>query len=122
MTSCAVRFCNNKLSKTKNISYFRFPTDPLKSGPNYIYNFQFHNRKCILNVYMLFIQRCKKWIENSKSYHLLGKDPAILQKSYRLYRIYFEDKNVFNKSSENRITAEAGPTLLSGKILFKNFL
>ncbi|XP_003248490.1 52 kDa repressor of the inhibitor of the protein kinase-like [Acyrthosiphon pisum] len=65
MTTCAVKFCDNKMSLTKNISYFRFPSDPL---------------------------RCKQWMEKCQTEHLLKKDATILYKNYRVCGVHFEDK------------------------------
>ncbi|KAE9529736.1 hypothetical protein AGLY_011832 [Aphis glycines] len=86
MTICAVKFCNNKMSQTKNISYFRFPSDQL---------------------------RCKQWIENCHTVNLLKKDPAILYKNYRVCGVHFEDNMFLNPSSRNRLTMNAVPTIFT---------
>ncbi|CAI6350137.1 unnamed protein product [Macrosiphum euphorbiae] len=91
MTTCAVKFFDNKMSLTKNISYFRFPSDPL---------------------------RCKQWMEKCQTEHLLKKDATILYKNYRVCGVHFEDKMFLNPNSRNRLTMNAVPTIFSGKILF----
>ncbi|XP_029342022.1 52 kDa repressor of the inhibitor of the protein kinase-like [Acyrthosiphon pisum] len=87
---CAVKFCNSKMSLTKKISYFRFPSDQL---------------------------RCKQWMGNCHTVHLLNKDPAILYKNYRVCCVHFEDNMFLNPSSRNRLTMNAVPTIFSERCI-----
>ncbi|KAL5246295.1 hypothetical protein ACI65C_013703 [Semiaphis heraclei] len=85
-------FCDSKMSLTKNISYFRFPSDPL---------------------------RCKQWMEKCQTENLLKKKTTILYKNYRVCGVHFEDNMFLNPSTRNRLTMNAVPTIFSAEILLK---
>lgn len=56
-------------------------------------------------------------MESCQTFHLFKKDPIVLQKSYRVCSVHFEDKMFLNPTTKNRLTISAVPTLFSGEIL-----
>lgn len=54
-------------------------------------------------------------MEKCQTFNLLGKDPASLQKSFRVCGDHFEDNMFLNLRNKNRLTMNAVPTIFSGK-------
>ncbi|CAH1737588.1 unnamed protein product [Aphis gossypii] len=70
-----------------------------------------HNKKRIrFHRFPKTLTRCAIWIEKCNPIHLPSCDPLVLNKTYRLCSLHFEDK-MYTNSNKNKLRAKAIPTL-----------
>jgi len=89
---CSVKYCQNKVALTKNISYFNYP----KHVPIRVI-----------------------WIHNCQTQYIVDPNPN-KQCNYRVCSDHFEPTMFINHTTRNRLAFNAVPTIFNSKKFIAN--
>uniref|UniRef100_UPI00358FEABB 52 kDa repressor of the inhibitor of the protein kinase-like n=1 Tax=Myxine glutinosa TaxID=7769 RepID=UPI00358FEABB len=83
---CSAINCSNRQSKRPDLSFFRFSKN---------------------------MERCQRWVQNTRKDDLLNRSPVYLSNNCRLCAEHFEEDQFSNRMTKNRLKWNAVPTLFN---------